>query len=49
MNENDEAALRVADIVLSTLRRHDYRTPVQVRADQCWLDPNETANLKLAA
>ena len=29
--------------------RHGYRTPVQVRADQCRLDPNATANLKLAA
>src|SRR5262249_1642878 len=29
--------------------RHGYRTPVQVRADQCRLDPNTTANLKLAA
>jgi hypothetical protein len=30
-------------------RRHGYRTPAQVRADQCRLDPNATANLKLAA
>ena len=29
--------------------RHGYRTPVQVRADQCRLDPNITADLKLAA
>ena len=29
--------------------RHGYRTPVQVRADQCRLDPNAMANLKLAA
>src|SRR4029077_5077581 len=29
--------------------RHGYRTPVQVRADQCRLDPNVTANLKFAA
>jgi hypothetical protein len=30
--------------------RHGYRTPAQVRADQCRLDPNTTANpLKLAA
>jgi hypothetical protein len=29
--------------------RHGYRTPVQARADQCLLDPNSTANLKLAA
>src|SRR5271168_4703073 len=29
--------------------RHGYRTPVQVRADQCRLDPNATADLKLAA
>ena len=29
--------------------RHGYRTPAQVRADQCRLDPNTTADLKLAA
>jgi hypothetical protein len=29
--------------------RHGYRTPVEVRADQSRLDPNATANLKLAA
>jgi len=29
--------------------RHGYRTPAQVRADQCRLDPNTTAHLKLAA
>ena len=29
--------------------RHGYRTPAQVRADQCRLDPNITADLKLAA
>ena len=29
--------------------RHGYRTPAQVRADQCRLDPNATTNLKLAA
>ena len=29
--------------------RHGYRTPAKVRADQCRLDPNTTANLKLAA
>jgi len=29
--------------------RHGYRTPAQVRDDQCRLDPNTTANLKLAA
>jgi hypothetical protein len=29
--------------------RHAYRTPAQVRADQCRLDPNTTAHLKLAA
>ena len=29
--------------------RHGYRTPAQVRADQCRLDPNPTADLKLAA
>ena len=29
--------------------RHGYRTPAQVRADQCRLDPNATADLKLAA
>ena len=29
--------------------RHGYRTPAQVRADQCTLDPNTTADLKLAA
>src|SRR6516162_8978868 len=28
---------------------HGYRTPAQVRADQCRLDPNTTAHLKLAA
>src|SRR5260370_1578 len=28
---------------------HWYRTPAQVRADQCRLDPNATADLKLAA
>ena len=29
--------------------RHRYRTPAQVRADQCRLDPNTTADLKLVA
>ena len=29
--------------------RHGYRTPTQVRADQCRLDPNTTADLRLAA
>jgi putative transposase len=29
--------------------RHGYRTPSQVRAEQCRLDPNTTADLKLAA
>ncbi len=29
--------------------RYGYRTPAQVRADQCRLDPNATADLKLAA
>src|ERR1700692_38782 len=29
--------------------RHGYRTPAQVRADQCRLDPNPAADLKLAA
>src|SRR5208282_2640693 len=29
--------------------RHGYRTPVQVRADQCRLDQNAMADLKLAA
>src|SRR5271169_1439073 len=29
--------------------RHGYRTPAQVRADQCRLDQNTTADLKLAA
>src|SRR3954469_8488781 len=29
--------------------RHGYRTPAQVRADQCRLDQNVMANLKLAA
>ena len=29
--------------------RHGYRTPAQVRADQCRLDQNATAELKLAA
>ena len=29
--------------------RHGYRTPAEVRADQCRLDPNTTADLKLAA
>jgi hypothetical protein len=29
--------------------RHGYRTPTQVRADQSRLDPNTTADLKLAA
>jgi putative transposase len=29
--------------------RHNYRTPAQVRADQCRLDPNTTADLRLAA
>jgi len=28
--------------------RHDYRTPAQVRADQCQLDQNAVADLKLA-
>ena len=29
--------------------RHGCRTPAQVRADQCRLDQNATADLKLAA
>jgi putative transposase len=29
--------------------RHGYRTPAQVRADQCRLDQNATVGLKLAA
>ena len=29
--------------------RHGYRSPAQVRADQCRLDQNATAGLKLAA
>ena len=29
--------------------RHGYRTPAQVRADQCRLDQNAMADLKLAA
>jgi hypothetical protein len=29
--------------------RHRYRTPAQVRADQCRLDQNAMADLKLAA
>jgi putative transposase len=29
--------------------RHGYRTPAQVRADHSRLDPNTTADLKLAA
>jgi hypothetical protein len=29
--------------------RHGYRTPVQVRADQCRLDQEAMADLKLAA
>ena len=29
--------------------RHGYRTPAQVRADQCRLDQNATPDLKLAA
>ena len=29
--------------------RQGYRTPAQVRADQCRLDQNAMANLKLAA
>jgi putative transposase len=29
--------------------RHRYRTPAQVRADQCRLDQNAIADLKLAA
>jgi hypothetical protein len=29
--------------------RHGYRTPVQVRADQCRLDQNAMADLKLVA
>jgi putative transposase len=29
--------------------RHGYRTPAQVRADQCRLARNTTADLKLAA
>ena len=29
--------------------RHGYRTPAQVRADQCRLDQNATTDLKLAA
>ena len=33
----------------SLVARHGYRTPAQVRADQCRLDQNAMANLKLAA
>ena len=29
--------------------RHGYRTPAEVRADQCRLDPNTTADLMFAA
>ena len=29
--------------------RHGYRTPAQVRADQCRLDQNAMADLRLAA
>jgi putative transposase len=29
--------------------RHNYRTPAQVRADQCRLDPKTTADLRSAA
>ena len=29
--------------------RHGYRTPAKVRADQCRIDQNATADLKLAA
>ena len=29
--------------------RHGYRTPAQVRADQCRLDQNTTVDVKLAA
>ena len=29
--------------------RHGYRTPAQVRAEQCQLDQNDKANLMLAA
>ena len=29
--------------------RHAYRTPAKVRADQCRIDQNATADLKLAA
>jgi putative transposase len=47
--------LRAALIAFATrynetwlVARHGYRTPAQVRADQCRLDPNTTAHLKLA-
>ena len=42
-----EFATRYNDTWL--VARHGYRTPAQVRADQCRLDPNITADLKLAA
>src|ERR1700675_1515876 len=42
-----EFATRYNDTCL--VARHGYRTPAQVRADQCRLDPNTTAELKLAA
>jgi hypothetical protein len=29
--------------------RHGYRTPAKVRADQCQIDHNATADLELAA
>jgi len=48
--------LRVALVKFATrynetwlVARHGYRTPAQVRAEQCQLDQNATADLKLAA
>ena len=48
--------LRVALVEFATrynetwlVARHGYRTPAQVRAEQCQLDQNATADLKLAA
>ena len=48
--------LRATRVVFAThynkawlVARHGYRTPAQVRADQCQLDQNAVADLKLAA
>ena len=45
------ALVEFRDLIHETwlVARHGYRTPAQVRADQCRLDPNTTADLKLAA